>query len=198
MNGRRYWRWRGNDHRFERTIRFSAIRLASLCRGEYIQFMPYSPLTLANTFIVRYGKDNPLGHMKLQKLTYYAYGWWLAYNHEPMLDEAPQVWKHGPVFESLYFALRPYGDRAVIAPVAPPNAAAPVVPEIDQLNMQWVDWVWNRYGQNSGFELSDMTHEKGTPWQTEAETWNYRVPKRHRIPDPVIKEYFERLAANLS
>ena len=66
--------------------------------------VPYTPLALANTFVARYGATRTLDHMKLQKLAFYTYGWWLAYNPNPILTEAPQVWKYGPVFGSLYNA----------------------------------------------------------------------------------------------
>lgn len=62
---------------------------------------PYHPLAFANEFIL---KAQPAGveHMKLQKLVYYSYGWWIAYHEEPILTEPPQVWRYGPVFVSLY------------------------------------------------------------------------------------------------
>lgn len=158
--------------------------------------MQYSPLAVANTFISRHGAEGSLDHMKLQKLVYYAYGWWLAYNEQPILDEAPQVWKFGPVFESLYNALRPFGGSTITSPVAPPNASAPIVSE--DVPSQWIDWVWNRYGHLSGLQLSDMTHEIGTPWQIEAQARNYRVPKNYPIPESTTKRYFQGLAADLN
>jgi uncharacterized phage-associated protein len=48
-------------------------------------------------------------HMKLQKLVYYAYGWWLLYHSEPIMTEPPEVWRHGPVFSSMYHALKHHG-----------------------------------------------------------------------------------------
>jgi uncharacterized phage-associated protein len=47
--------------------------------------------------------------MKLQKLVYYAYGWWLLYHSEPIMTEPPEVWRHGPVFSSMYHALKHHG-----------------------------------------------------------------------------------------
>ena len=42
-----------------------------------------------------------------------------------------------------------------------------------------------------------MTHEKGTPWQIEAERNNYIVLIHHRIPDDIIKNYFRLEAKKL-
>lgn len=159
--------------------------------------VPYTPLALANTFIARHGGSGTLDHMKLQKLDFYAYGWWLAYNPVPILNEPPQVWRYGPVFESLYGALRPFGSSAITQTVGAPNTPAPLVPDVDTLSIQWVDWIWQRYGHLSALQLSDMTHESGTPWQVEAEAKNYRVTSRHSIPDFTTANYFKSLAANL-
>lgn len=69
---------------------------------------PYTPLAFANEFIVKAGPSGVV-HMKLQKLVYMCYGWWLVAHDEPIINEAPQVWKHGPVFKSLYSVLATHG-----------------------------------------------------------------------------------------
>jgi uncharacterized phage-associated protein len=170
-----------------------------VCRAKsYIEFMTYTPLALANTFVARHGATDTLDHMKLQKLAFYTYGWWLAYNDTPLLTEKPQVWRYGPVFGSLYSALRPFGSQAIRQPVSGPNTAPPIVSAGDALTHQWIDWVWNRYGHLNALQLSDMTHEVGSPWQTEAAARQYKVPQRHAIPDGTTRDYFKGLAASLS
>jgi uncharacterized phage-associated protein len=160
--------------------------------------MAYTPLALANTFVSRYGPRGHFDHMKLQKLDFYAYGWWLAYNDRPLLAEQPQVWRHGPVFSSLYTALRPFGSAAIVRPVGAPHSDPPMIPDSDTAVLDWVDWIWSRYGHLNALQLSDMTHEVGTPWQLEAQARNYRVPNRHPIPDGTTQRYFKGLAADLS
>lgn len=160
--------------------------------------MAYTPLALANTFVSRYGADGNLDHMKLQKLDFYAYGWWLAYNDTPILTEPPQVWRHGPVFSSLYAALRPFGSASILKPVGGPNSTPPLIPDWEKTTLEWVDWIWGRYGHLNALQLSDMTHEVGTPWQMEAQARDYRVPNHHPIPDWTTKQYFKNLAASFS
>ncbi len=58
----------------------------------------YKPLAFANAFIAKAGASG-VEHMKLQKLTYISYGWWLVYHEQPIMTEGPQVWKYGPVFK---------------------------------------------------------------------------------------------------
>jgi uncharacterized phage-associated protein len=159
----------------------------------------YTPLALANAFLSRHGNEGGIDHMKLQKLVYYAYGWWLAYEAEPLLTEGPELWKHGPVFSSLYSALAPRRSIRISAPQqASPFSPPPMVPEDDQQTNGLIDWVWGRYGQFGAFALSDMTHAKGTPWQIEAERQGYRVAQHHRIPDALISECFKKEAEKLA
>ncbi|WP_310030754.1 Panacea domain-containing protein [Caulobacter rhizosphaerae] len=136
--------------------------------------------------------------MKLQKLVYYAYGWWLAYQPEPLLTEGPELWKHGPVFSSLYRTLASSRSAGIIEPQkAVPFSLPPTVPEADDQAIGLIDWIWGKYGQFGSFKLSDMTHAKGTPWQIEAEKNNYRVPMHHKIPDGLISDCFKKEAEAL-
>lgn len=164
--------------------------------------MPFTPLAVANTFLADHGGERGgIDPMKLQKLVFYAYGWWLAYHDQPLTNEKPEVWRYGPVFHSLYAALAPFGMRGVDSPQrAVPIGQPPIVPKDAQEERDHIDWVWQRYGHLSAGRLSDMTHAMGTPWQVEAEAKGYKVPRNHPIPDARIKEYFcaqaERLNAN--
>ena len=158
-----------------------------------------SPLALANTFIQLHGEADGIEHMKLQKLAFYSYGWWLASEDQPLLTEGPELWRFGPVFSSLYSALAQFGARPIKAAQRPtPFGPIPLIPEEDVRTRAFVDWIWGRYGGYSSFRLSDLTHSKGSPWQQEAEARNYRVPLHHRIPDDTIRKYFKDEAAKLA
>jgi len=155
---------------------------------------PYQPLAFANEFILK-SEGAGVDHMKLQKLVYCAYGWWLAAHREPIMTEGPEVWRHGPVFSSLYSALAGNGAR----PITTPQSAAfgkepPRIDDGDEEACNLVDFVWHRYGAFSGFKLSEMTHKKGTPWQITAKRNNYRVPRHLKIEDDLIRGEFSQLA----
>lgn len=150
----------------------------------------HSPLALANTFVARYAPPAGITHMKVQKLCYFAHGWWLAFSPEPFLTERPEVWKFGPVFASLYSVLSHHGSRGILIPEkAQFHSAAPVLQEQSYLDL--VDWIWNRYGHHSAMTLSDMTHAEGTPWRIVAERYNFRVPKHFELPDSDVAAYFK-------
>jgi uncharacterized phage-associated protein len=152
---------------------------------------PYRPMAVANNFIRRFGYRQGITHLKLQKLVYYVHGWWLAYNpsNPPLLTERPEVWRHGPVFPNIYNALKNFGSR----PIRLPQPDLPLSPpadigEDDDQALNLVDWVWVRYGAYSAIQLSNMTHEPGTPWRQLAERYQYRVPAHLQIPDELISQ----------
>lgn len=158
--------------------------------------MAYQPLAIANEFVARFGGATGIDHMKLQKLAYYAHGWWLAYEAEPLLTEKPEVWKFGPVFDSMYRVLCPFGSKPIRLPQSPNPFAEP--PRVDdERALGLISWIWNRYGAFSSFKLSDMTHEEGTPWRILAEENSYNVPKHFEIPDALIADFFKKEADRL-
>ena len=157
---------------------------------------PYEAVQLANTFVGRYGREQIITHMKLQKLCYFAYGWWLALGDGQRLSASgPQVWKLGPVFQPIYSAFASHRNEPIrdTKKVSPFSSNFTIEPN-DGLPNELVDWVWERYGHYSGIQLSDMTHEKGTPWYRVAEKHNFRIPRFQELPDDEIRPYFLELA----
>lgn len=158
---------------------------------------PYRPLAIANEFIVRASPEG-VEHMKLQKLVYYAYGWWLAYEKTSFISEPPQIWQHGPVFKTLYHALKHHGRKPIKTTESDsPFAGPPRVDPEDQQALEMIDWVWDRYKSYSSFDLSDMTHAPGSAWHIVAERNNWRVRGETTIPDEIIREVFLNEADNL-
>jgi uncharacterized phage-associated protein len=156
--------------------------------------VPYSPLAIANEFIARH-REAGLEHMKLQKLVYCANGWWLAFHpQKALVSELPEVWKFGPVFPSLYSALKVYGRQ----PIKTVQSRSPFdqpdrVDDNDHESLNLIEWVWNRYGHLSSFALSDMTHKEGTAWQRAAADHDFVVPVGLDIPQAYIVDEFKRL-----
>ena len=160
--------------------------------------VPYSTMAIANNFIERFGNEGGIEHMKLQKLVYCSYGWWLTSIDEgddALTTESPEVWRHGPVFENLYHTLKVFGRKPITEMVsAAPFADIENVDANDEKVRELIEWIWNRYGHLTAFSLSDMTHKKGTPWHTVAVDNNFRVPFNTSIPDKLIREEFKNLS----
>lgn len=160
--------------------------------------MQYHPVKIANTFIDRYSSDGEIDHLKLQKLCYYAYGWWLALrpHDEPISLFKPQVWKMGPVFYQVFASFADEKANRITRPQASEPFSDPEKfdSEDDSNPSRLVDWIWGRYGGYTGIELSDMTHKPGTPWYEIAKENNFRVPKYLEMPDDKNRAYFVGLA----
>ena len=160
--------------------------------------MPSLPaVQIANTFIERYARDGNIDHLKLQKLSYFAYGWWLAIcaGRPPLANVRPQVWKLGPVFLPIYGAFASFRDGNIHHPQKiGPFQSALSIPDDDGNESEVVNWIWARYGHFRGVELSNMTHEPGTPWYNIAKSKNFVVPKYFEMSDDENRPYFTELA----
>jgi uncharacterized phage-associated protein len=132
----------------------------------------YDPVAVANFFIQ---KSNSTGievtPMKLLKLVYISHGWSLGLLNQPLINEAVEAWKYGPVIESLYHDLKEYGRERVTKSISKsdwrsftPFSVTPTIPETDELTLKLLNKVWDAYGNMSGLGLSAITHEPGTPW----------------------------------
>lgn len=158
--------------------------------------MPLPALNVANELLTLHGD---VSHMKLQKLLYYANGWWLATEGAPLLNEPPEVWRFGPVFRWLYSSLSRFGHSNIGGPVPVGpfgGGECPVLEgqaDADRVR-RLLEWVWQEYGGKSAIQLSEDTHAPGTPWRQIAERHNFRVPQSTPIPAKLDWEYFSKLA----
>ncbi|QYJ68915.1 Panacea domain-containing protein [Flavobacterium litorale] len=144
----------------------------------------YNPVTVVNYFVKKYADDEKLTPMKLIKLTYIAYGWYLALSDgEKLVDEEPQAWDLGPVLPTLYHSLKKYGGNKVKEPIYLKDAVKDVITDKDA---EFLDFVWDKYGHYSGKELSAITHTEGTPWsEIYPKGYNLTLPKK------LVQKYYE-------
>lgn len=158
---------------------------------------PYSSLAVANEFIALFGQEKGIEHMKLQKLVYCAYGWWLSshgLDYPRLTSKGPEIWKHGPVFDGLYQVLKVFGRK----PICEPQSSEPFMEperfsEKEGEEHVLIRWIWGRYGHLSSFALSDLTHQPGSPWHRIAVENDFRVAFSTEIPDDYIFEEFSTL-----
>ncbi|MBX3476685.1 MAG: SocA family protein [Brevundimonas sp.] len=141
---------------------------------------------IANAFVDL--ADRPLPQMKLHKLTYMAHGWNLAITGERLVADAPEAWDNGPVFRKIWDRIRDYGfDRQ--GHILMTNGR-PFKADLTPKERKVLEHVWNKYSKFSQYDLSDMTHQPGTPW-TEA---YFERGRNAKLSDKVIKEHYKQLA----
>jgi uncharacterized phage-associated protein len=99
-----------------------------------------------------------ISNLKLQKLVYYAQGFYLAIYDEPLFPEPIEAWTHGPVIPELYHAYKEYGSGFIPIPKELDDSI------YDDQTRELLDDVYAVYGQFSAWKLRNMTHEEA-PWQ---------------------------------
>ncbi|MBP6897309.1 MAG: SocA family protein [Pseudacidovorax sp.] len=161
--------------------------------------MPVSSKAIANFFLRRAkAAGESVTPMKLQKLVYYANGWYMGYTNEPLIDEPIEAWQFGPVIPSLYHAFKQFGARAITVEAQDFNPATQsfevVAPPSDPALLQFLENIWRSYGQYTGIRLSEMTHAPGGPWE---ETWREAAGMRGvDIPQGRIADHFREAVRN--
>lgn len=159
-------------------------------------------VAIANEFLKMQG-GRALTQMQLQKLVYFAHGWNLALNGEPLVDEAPEAWTYGPVFPDLYEHTKFFGKAPIGRLITPDDdevarfftrskSSRPAyMANVSERESAIIRHVWKRYGSLSGPRLSALTHQPGTPW---FETYRDGKGKNKPINAELIKGHYDQLA----
>ena len=116
--------------------------------------------------------DDMIGGLKLQKLLYYAQGFHLAIEGEPLFKDRIKAWRHGPVVPGVWQKYRHVTPQ--------PDYDLRLKFSKDQLEL--LDEVWNVYGCYSGWMLRNMTHEE-PPW--------LETERDEEIKPKAMKAYFK-------
>lgn len=132
------------------------------CEGGLMVAAPISDAVSVADEILKIAKRRGklLTPMQLVKLTYIAHGWALAVLERDLFADRIEAWKYGPVIPRLYHATKQYGRSEIplhlIDDQAPPRFDADVT--------EFLEDVVEKYGDLTGFALSNLTHREGTPW----------------------------------
>ncbi len=121
----------------------------------------HDPRAVANEFIKLNGGN--MNQMKLQKLVYISHGWNLAINREHLVSGRIEAWDGGPVMRVIWNHLRDFGLNA-IGGLMGRSKDEPFEADLTDGERAIISHVWKKYGEYTGLELSEMTHEPGTPW----------------------------------
>lgn len=124
--------------------------------------MSYSAASIANAFIDISSKGgNNITNLTLQKLVYFAHGWYYAITDKPLITEDFQAWKYGPVVRSLYEVLRQYGSGFVTDKIQTSFSVPP-----DSEDYRFLAAVYKKYGCYTPGQLIAVTHKPGSPWES--------------------------------
>lgn len=152
----------------------------------------YNPITIANYFLHKYGADYHITPMKLVKLVYIAHGWHLGITDSALIDENPEAWKYGPVVPRIYYKFKEFGKTPI--KTGKKNSTADIDIDLPKEKREFLDKIWEVYGRFTAIQLSEKTHQPGTPWYI---IWHLNNRKGEfgafQIPDNLIRDYYKRM-----
>jgi len=144
----------------------------------------FTALDIANFYICAANSTpgDSIDNLKLNKLLYFAQGRFLSELGRPLFSDEIQAWDYGPVVPSVYHTFKICGQHSIESPQADVNETRMTSEEIDLL----LD-IYDNYGKYTGVALKNMTHKKGTPWQSV-----YVKGANNVIEPSAMKEWFDK------
>ena len=140
--------------------------------------------------------------MKLQKLVYYAYGWYYAYYKKPLFDEKIEAWKFGPVIRSVYDKFKRFGNYEINRFATKLDVSDGDDPKFEMVRYTledaevkiFLNKIWGLYKGLSAVQLSNLSHVSGGPWnvtvQQAINNYGY-LPENEDIDPNTISKYFQ-------
>ena len=149
--------------------------------------MAHSRVAAKSMLIKAQQLDVSLTNLTLHKLLYFAHGLMLARHDRALVDQPFHAWKYGPVLESLYHDLKPFGT----SPVTPESW---FVESWDSLppgtfeEEDAIESILTQFGNQPAVALIEISHDSKGPWSAvyAANT------QSSAIDDDQIKKYFKK------
>lgn len=132
--------------------------------------------------------------LKMQKIIYIAHENHIAETSMPFISDRVEAWKDGPVFPLLAKIIG-NKEKTVVTECALPSTN--ISKEKAELIEGYLGQIWKHHKDDSGQDVSDITHQKGTPWYAarnpKERSFFQRLigwkPKHPRIEDDMIRHY---------
>jgi uncharacterized phage-associated protein len=157
--------------------------------------MTYDARAVAN-FLLDYADQQKVTVTLLSvlKMIYYAHGWYLCRHPEPLLRQSFEAWEHGPVVRSVWEAFRDTGKKPITSRAKRfdviTGSYSVICDAIEPEQASFLRSIFDAYAYIHAFELSEMTHEKGTPWDAVWNAPNGGVTIGMKISNDEIKKWF--------
>lgn len=130
-------------------------------------------------------KGVKMSMMKLIKLVFFAHGWHLGIYGTPLCSDRVEAWRYGPVFPDLYRSLPYKGSEIVKEPIIDSFFGIPLNAKFTEQEERLLEKIVDAYGHLNAFQLSDITHENGSPWYQTCYLGLFA-----KIDNEVIRDYY--------
>lgn len=121
---------------------------------------------VANTILMLSFKENILiTPMKLQKLMYFIYKEYLQDTGNKLFSESFEKWQYGPVLPSIYYEFKSFGSGFITKFARDAKGEVEVISiDSETYISKIIKRVWNKCKNYRAYELSELTHQKGSAW----------------------------------
>lgn len=163
---------------------------------------PYDARAVANFFLDLADQERvQLTQMSLLKLIYFAHGWHLAKCATPLVRQDFEAWRYGPVIKVVKDEFSEFGDGAISGRATRFDLIrghrSVVPPELEERDRAFIRAIFKAYHGYSAWELSELTHEVGSPWDR---LWNSASPVGRlglRLRNADIRNHFVSVSHRL-
>jgi uncharacterized phage-associated protein len=137
-------------------------------------------------------------NLALQKLLYFAHGWFYATYDRPLIKNKFEAWQYGPVQRVLYDQFKHYRDRPLTgarATFIDPGTGDKITrqPSISDTDQHLILSVLNKYRNHTAAQLVNESHVEDGPWEYVWQQAEDAIYPGMKIPDELIAMHFKRL-----
>lgn len=142
-------------------------------------------------------------NLALQKLLYFAHGWFYAMYEQPLIKNKFEAWQHGPVQRIIYDQFKSYKDQPIgdvrATYIDPANGEAKYKrPELEPEHADLIRIVLEKYARYTAGQLVSLTHVEDGPWEYVWQQAEEVVFPGMKIPDALILDHFKRITPILT
>ncbi|MGT2500698.1 Panacea domain-containing protein [Bradyrhizobium guangxiense] len=156
---------------------------------------PYDAREIAN-YLLDYAdaREVSLSQISLLKLIYFCHGWYLFYKQRPLVKNEFEAWENGPVVRVVRDAFKHHGKYRITSRAEKldlfTGEIAEVVPYLSEHDKEFIENIFKAYQGFGPWDLRDLTHEAGSPWDKLWNSPSVRARFGMRIRNEEILEHF--------
>lgn len=140
---------------------------------------------VANFFLKIVDRDSgsTITPLKMQKILYYAQGYYLGKYSKALFNEDFQAWAHGPANPEIYDKYKRYGSNSIDEPTEE-------LFDFDESTTNFLLNIWDTFGIYDGKYLEQLTHTE-TPWINARKGYEPGERCEVIIQKNTMREFFE-------
>jgi uncharacterized phage-associated protein len=156
---------------------------------------PYDARQVANLVLDTCGElEAEITNLKLLKILYFSYGWYLAAYQRKLFHNPIEAWEHGPVVRSVWQEFRAAGKASIKGRASylelQTGLRRQAPTSLADTDAAFIRAETREHLAASAWELSSQTHEVGTAWHYVWHSSGTSANIGMRISDELISREF--------